>query len=143
MAEKAGPSWDQVFVLVPFRPPAPNVPLLKPVLSSPPTSRHSPRLSRAGPRIFRVNLLRFSPLLRMATVSIYAVFGGQGTNEVCFDKLFTPLICSSFSHDHGLDISSWYQGICYRWPVSCSPPSPCPLDQSKVPFSKCKPVFRI
>jgi len=73
--------------------------------------------------------------------SIYAVFGGQGTNEVYFDELqnlydlytpyvapfvqaitdelFTPLVRSaSFSYDHGLDVSSWLSGSTPRPPVS-------------------------
>ena len=73
--------------------------------------------------------------------SIYAVFGGQGTNEVYFDELqnlydlytpyvgpfiqaitddlFIPLIrTSSFSYDHGLDVSSWLSGSTPRPPIS-------------------------
>ena len=73
--------------------------------------------------------------------SVYAVFGGQGTNEVYFDELqnlydlytpyvapfiqtitdeaFTPLIrSSSFSYDHGLDVLSWLSGSAPRPPVS-------------------------
>ena len=73
--------------------------------------------------------------------SIYAVFGGQGTNEVYFDELqnlydlytpyvepfirtitdelFVPLVrASSFSYDHGLDVSSWLSGSAPRPPVS-------------------------
>ena len=71
--------------------------------------------------------------------SIYAVFGGQGTNEVYFDELqnlydlytpyvasfvqavtdelFTPLVRSSSSYDHGLDVSSWLSGSTPRPPV--------------------------
>jgi len=73
--------------------------------------------------------------------SIYAVFGGQGTNEVYFDELqnlydlytpyvepfiqtitgelFGPLVRSSaFSYDHGLDVSSWLSGSAPRPPIS-------------------------
>ena len=73
--------------------------------------------------------------------SIYAVFGGQGTNEVYFDELqdlydlYTPYVApfvqtvtdelfaslvssSSFSYDHGLDVSSWLSGSKPRPPVS-------------------------
>ena len=76
-----------------------------------------------------------------ADASIYAVFGGQGTNEVYFDELqnlydlytpyvepfiqtvadelFAPLIrASSSSYDHGLDVSSWLSGSAPRPPVS-------------------------
>ena len=76
-----------------------------------------------------------------ADASIYAVFGGQGTNEVYFDELqnlydlytpyvqpfvqaitdelFLPLVrASSFSYDHGLDVSSWLSGSAPRPPVS-------------------------
>ena len=73
--------------------------------------------------------------------SVYAVFGGQGTNEVYFDELqnlydlytpyvtlfiktitdelFTPLVhSSSFSYDYGLDVLSWLSGSAPRPPVS-------------------------
>jgi len=73
--------------------------------------------------------------------SIYAIFGGQGTNEVYFDELqklydlytpyvepfiqtitdelFAPLVrASSFSYHHGLDVSSWLSGSAPRPPVS-------------------------
>ena len=73
--------------------------------------------------------------------SIYAVFGGQGTNEVYFDELqslydlytpyiasfiraindelFSPLVhSSSFAFDHGLDVLSWLSGSAPRPPVS-------------------------
>ena len=75
-----------------------------------------------------------------ADASIYAVFGGQGTNEVYFDELqnlydlYTPYVEpfiktitdellplvreSSFSYDHGLDVSSWLSGSTPRPPVS-------------------------
>lgn len=73
--------------------------------------------------------------------SVYAVFGGQGTNEVYFDELqnlydlytpyvasfiqaitdglFAPLVrSSSFSYDHGLDVLSWLSGSAPRPPIS-------------------------
>ena len=72
--------------------------------------------------------------------SIYAVFGGQGTNEVYFDELqnlydlytpyvapfiqtitdelFAPLVRSSSSaYDYDLDVSSWLSGSVPRPPV--------------------------
>lgn len=73
--------------------------------------------------------------------SAYAVFGGQGTNEVYFDELqnlhdlytpyvapfiriitgelFAPLVRSATcSYDHGLDVLSWLSGSTPRPPVS-------------------------
>ncbi|KAF9648674.1 fatty acid synthase [Thelephora ganbajun] len=73
--------------------------------------------------------------------SIYAVFGGQGTNEVYFDELqnlydlytpyvapfiqtitdelFVPLVrASSSSYDHGLEVSSWLSGYAARPPIT-------------------------
>ena len=78
---------------------------------------------------------------RKGDASVYAVFGGQGTNEVYFDELqnlydlytpyvasfiqtitdelFAPLVRSSpFSYDHGLDVLSWLSGSAPRPPVS-------------------------
>ena len=78
---------------------------------------------------------------RDGDASIYAVFGGQGTNEVYFDELqnlydlytpyvapfvqiitdelFAPLIrSSSLPYDHGLDASSWLSGSAPLPPVS-------------------------
>ena len=94
--------------------------------------------------------------------SIFALFGGQGTNEVYFDELqnlydiYTPFVApfvqtltknvlaplaagvkTSAYYTFGLDVASWLPGATTR------PPVPYLADQSKTPFSQRKPVFSI
>ena len=105
---------------------------------SSPTSRRSPHLNRAGPRIFHVNLLRrFSLPLRMVmrqpmpfltakvparsiSTSLYDLYTPFVTPFVraITDKSFIPLIRSSPPHDHSLDVLSRLSGSAPRPPVS-------------------------